>query len=76
VKVDYIIEVNWNFSWDQEELDKYWEEQIENEPLVFKDLKINNKKIADKSNQISQELYNKYTYLGRGNKSGLLDIKR
>jgi hypothetical protein len=67
---------NNKFSWDQEKLDEYWEKQIENDPLVFKKLKLNNKKIADKSNQISQELYNKYAYLGRGNKAGLLDIKR
>jgi hypothetical protein len=64
------------FSWDQDELDVYWEEQIENDSLVFKKLKLNNKKIADKSNHISQELYNKYAYLNRADKSGLLDIKR
>ena len=30
---------------------------------------------ADKSNQISQGLYNKYKYLTRADKSGLLDTK-
>jgi uncharacterized lipoprotein YehR (DUF1307 family) len=50
--------------------------QIENNPLIFKELEINNKEVADKSNQISQELYNKYAYLGRGNKAGLLDINK
>jgi hypothetical protein len=64
------------FSWDQEGLDEYWEEQIENDPLVFKNLKLNNREIANKSNQISQELYNKYAYLNRADKSGLLDINK
>jgi hypothetical protein len=58
---------NNKFSWDQDELDVYWEEQIENDSLVFKKLKLNNKKIADKSNQISQELYDKYKYINRVN---------
>jgi hypothetical protein len=67
---------NNKFSWDQEKLDEYWEKQIENDPLVFKNLKLNNREKANKSNQISQELYNKYTYLDRGNKAGLLDINK
>jgi hypothetical protein len=67
---------NFKFNWDQEELDKYWEEQIENNILIFKNLKLNNKEVADKSNQISQKLYNKYKYLNRGNKAGLMDINK
>lgn len=64
------------FSWNQKELDNYWEKEIKNEISVFKNLEINNKEIAYKSNQISKELYNKFKYLGRANKSGLLDIKK
>jgi hypothetical protein len=66
---------DFDFSWNQEELDKYWVEQIENDILVFKNLEINNKKRAYKSNQISKELYDKYAYLNRVNKAGLFDMR-
>jgi hypothetical protein len=64
------------FNWDQEKLDEYWEKQIENNPLIFKDLEINNREKANKSNQISQALYDEYAYLNRADKSGLLDINK
>lgn len=61
-------------------LDAYWDDILKEQPELFKNLKTHNTPIHQsfsiKSNQISEKLYNKYKYLARGNKSGLLSLNK
>jgi hypothetical protein len=54
------------FIYDQKDVDAYWDEILDKEPTIFKELKYNKQnKILQKSNYISWELSEKYAYLKR-----------
>jgi len=65
------------FIYDQKYIDEYWNSVIPDNPCVFESLKYNkNNKLQQKSNYISWELAQKYSYLKRSKKTDLWDLKK